>query len=329
MTQNSIPSFFSSVSSVSICSRAIAHYNANGGDCMLATGSGGINFNASNIHVNITNCGMYSNGNINLSASNESVTVTNGGVGAVGGVTQSHTNDTITPTQVTGISPVTDPYATTASSWPTSCTGGSCSTRTVPTNGTFTLSPGVYPSGMTLDGTSCTTDKHGNVSCKTSNNVTYTMQPGVYYVNGNINVPSNSITLCADTACGGSSGVTIIPTGNSIVNVTGNSATFDIVAPSSGWNAGLAFWEPTSTGTNGFGTGNGATMDITGAIYIPDGTVQFSGNAGTSSSPECTQIVASSITLAGSNINFASGKTCSNVARRVRRETIQPVALVE
>ena len=52
VTQNSIPSYFGSTSSVSICGRAIAQ-TAGSGDCMLA-GSGGISFNAGDIHVNLT-----------------------------------------------------------------------------------------------------------------------------------------------------------------------------------------------------------------------------------------------------------------------------------
>ena len=330
VTQNSIPSFFSSVSSVSICSRAIAHYNPNGGDCMLATGSGGITFNASNIHVNIENCGMYSNSNINLNKSNETVTVTNGGVGAVGNVTTSN-NDTITPAPVPGMSPVTDPYATAASSWPTSCSS-TCTPQTVPPTSnctsfpcTLTLQPGVYSPDLSNNvglAESCSIGKKNKVTCSNENRgITYSIQPGVYWLSNNLTVNANNVTLTG-------TGVTIILTGNSVVNVNGNSATFNITAPSSGWNTGLAFWEPTSTGTNGFGTGNGATMDITGAIYIPDGTVQFSGNAGSSSSPECTQIVASAVTLDGSNINFASGNSCSSVAG-APSEIYQPVVLVE
>ena len=220
---------------------------------------------------------------------------------------------------------VTDPYATAASSWPATCTGGSCNTQTVPTNGTYTLQPGVYPSGMTLDGTSCTTGKKGT-TCDTSNSVTYTMQPGVYYLGGSLNVPSNSITL-------NGTGVTIVLTGNNVVNVSGNGATFNLVAPSSGWNQGLAIWEPTSTGTNYFsggsgGSGNATAMNLTGLIYMPDATMAYNGNYGTQASPDCTEIIANTINLDGSNLNFASGNACSNVAG-APSEIYQPVVLVE
>jgi hypothetical protein len=321
-----LASYFGS-SPFSMTGRAVAAVNpTGGGDCMMSKGN--IDLTASNININISGCGMYSGGNINLNASNEHVAVTSGSVGAGGSVNLGGSNDTVSPTPTSGIS-LTDPFASSASSWPATC--GSCTQRSVPTDGTYTLQPGAYPSGMMLDGTSCTTTtgKNGKTTtkCNTNNNVTYTMQPGIYYLGGNLSVPSNGITLS------GTGGVTIVLTGNNVVNVSGNGAAFNLTAPSSGWNQGLAIWEPTSTGTNNFSGGdnggNATAMTVTGLIYMPDATMSYSGNFGTQASPDCTEIIANAINLGGSNLHFASGKNCSNVPGAPSKTINASIVLVE
>ena len=105
----------------SMTGRAVAIYNTTGGgDCMMSTGTGptsGINFTASNININMSGCGLYSNSNINFNKSNEHVAVTSGSVGAAGSVNLNGSNDTVSPTPASGMLPLTDPYAASASSW--------------------------------------------------------------------------------------------------------------------------------------------------------------------------------------------------------------------
>ncbi len=245
-----------------------------------------------------------------------------GGVSDTGGGGRGGTG--ISPAPETGLTPVPDPYASEASSWSACPTGITCSpsspltcggignppctattppttttcspsvttghghnavTTTYPCNAATSLSPGVYPNGITLS----------------ANNTTYTMSAGVYYV-GNaadgigLELTGQSVTLNA------TGGVTIVLTGNSIVNMTGNSAALNLTAPTTGWSEGIAIWEPTSTGSNQFAGGNTNVDNITGVIYTPNANVTYTGNS--TGTPTCTQIISKTLTLQGNNISF-------------------------
>jgi len=112
------------------------------------------------------------------------------------------------------------------------------------------------------------------------------------------------------TRTGSSDGATLVLTGNtatsSIVNFTTNNSVLTLKAPTTGWSAGIAVWEP-NTGKNfspinQLGQGNSTEIDITGVFYAPNATVQFDGN--TATSPTCTQIIAKSVVFSGNRINF-------------------------
>jgi hypothetical protein len=102
-------------------------------------------------------------------------------------------------------------------------------------------------------------------------------------------------------------GVTFVMTGNNVNNIIdtnkSNNVQINITAPTTGWNAGIAIWEPTSTGVNDFASGNSVIVNITGVIYAPNASVIYTGNTG--STPTCTQIVAKSIQFGGNNINLS------------------------
>ena len=65
--------------------------------------------------------------------------------------------------------------------------------------------------------------------------------------------------------------VTLVLTGaTSIINYTANNSTLTLSAPGgSAWNAGIAVWEPTSTGSNLLAGGNDSIAGIAGVFYAP------------------------------------------------------------
>jgi Putative Flp pilus-assembly TadE/G-like len=131
-----------------------------------------------------------------------------------------------------------------------------------------------------------------------------TLAAGIYYISGNLNI----------TGSGGqavnANNVTLALTGaSSIINYTSNNATLTLTAPTTGWNQGIAVWEPNSTGNNLIATGNSAVANITGVIYTPKASVDYEGNTGNTSM--CTQIVAKAVSFGGNSINISGD--CSTV----------------
>ena len=283
---------------VSICGRGVAIVPSSG-DCILALGTTGTAIGtvgkANNLNVSLTNCSIFSNStdanSITMNGNNN--TITADAIGTAGGIDLNGNSKSTIFNPTTGDPPVTDPYASTATSWPTS--GGTNQTNCgpVPKHGTAPpcppttpLSPGTYASGIELPTTGAT----------------YTMSPGIYYLGGNFNITGNNITL-------NGTGVTIVFTGNSVITLNGQNSNINITAPTvTGWNQGIAIWEPTSTGSNKF-VGNSANVTIQGAIYAPHADVQYTGNTG--NTPVCTQIVAKTVEFGGNSINLTGN--CSSV----------------
>jgi hypothetical protein len=131
-----------------------------------------------------------------------------------------------------------------------------------------------------------------------------TIGKGIYYLSGNLGINGNgNQTVTANN-------VTLVLTGaTSIINYSANNSTFILSAPGSGWNAGIAVWEPTSTGSNLLASGNSSIAQISGVFYAPGADVKLLGNTGTA--PACTQILAKSIEFGGNSINIQGN--CSGV----------------
>jgi len=156
------------------------------------------------------------------------------------------------------------------------------------TSGNFTAGSGTYSGSManwTITGTSSTIGK------------------GIYYLSGNFNANgTGNQTITASSA-------TLVLTGvTSAINYTANNSTLTLTAPVSGWSQGIAIWEPNSTATNQFASGNNSIANITGVIYAPKAVVQYLGNTGSSI---CTQIVSSSVVFGGNSISFQGGCTAT------------------
>jgi hypothetical protein len=282
-------------SDVAICGRGVAIVPGTG-DCILAlapTGTAiGSNGKINNLNINLAACSIFSNSSsansIAMTGNNDVITAD--AIGTVGNMALNGNSKSTIFNPSTGDPPVADPYKTAAASWSTSGGANQTNCQTGGSTCTTTLVPGTYANGITLGG---------------SNNATYTMTPGIYYLGGNgFSIQTNHTTVT------GTGGVTLVLTGSSsAITLGGQNSVFNIVAPTAtGWNQGIAIWEPTSNGTNNF-VGNSASVTITGVIYAPNADVQYTGNTGATAT--CTQIVSKTVEFGGNSINLTGN--CSSV----------------
>jgi hypothetical protein len=78
-------------------------------------------------------------------------------------------------------------------------------------------------------------------------------------------------------------------------------ATVTLKAPATGSYAGMLFFQDDDAPSYGSNVINGgSTMNLTGALYFPNQSVDFSGNAG-SGGATCTQIVARTVSFTGAS----------------------------
>ena len=185
-----------------------------------------------------------------------------------------------TPYPMTGAAAVADPYASmtlsasgaTARTQPTGCT-------------TCNLQPGRYANGLNY-----------------TNGGTLNFAAGVYYIDTRLNL-SNSVVVNA------TAGVTIVINGSYAMSI-GNNATLNITAPTTGPTAGVAFASirtASSSVTQTFS--NNALVNLTGAIYFPNQTLQFGNNA-TINTPICGQLIARIVQIQNNaNLKNACGGT--------------------
>jgi Flp pilus assembly protein TadG len=272
---------------LTITVKATALALSDGLGCVLAlspTASGAVTSQGSTA-VTLNNCSLYDN-------SNHATALVAGGssslsalsVGVVGGISGA---ENITATQ--GIysnmpAPVPDPYANDSYPAPPS----SCQNQ-APIHSITVLSPGFF-CGLTLNA-------DANV----------TLAPGIYYigkgglsVNGNATLTGASVTLVFTASNGQYGGATI-----------NGGATVNLTAPNFGPTAGIVIFGDRNMpiGTS-FKLNGGSSQYFGGAVYVPNGAVEFSGNQGTST--KCTQIIGNTITFTGNSdvaINCSSYKT--------------------
>jgi Flp pilus assembly protein TadG len=175
--------------------------------------------------------------------------------------------------------PVADPYAGRTIPAP-----GTCNNLNGPVNGTVTLSPGTY----------CKSN-----AFKINGGANVTLLPGVYILD------QIDFNLAGGASVSGT-GVTIILTSSGSFSNTGNiiingGATVNLTAPTTGSYSGMVFWQdgraPDSNKDNFNG---GSTMTVTGAIYTPSQTVNYSGG-NASGGTGCTQLIAKIIVFSGNS----------------------------
>ncbi len=149
----------------------------------------------------------------------------------------------------------------------------------------LTVSPGVYCGGLNI----------GNV-----NSVVF--QPGVYIINGGgMNIGGSGGISGGVTG----TGVLFFDTGTNAnyAGITlGNGVNFTLSAPTSGSLAGILFYQdpgitaPTGSNTTSYFDG-GSNLALTGTIYLPNTTLNFSN--GTSTASTSTALVVKDLVFTG------------------------------
>lgn len=263
--------------------RAVADRPPAGQACILAlngtvssslslSGSASINLGCSAAANSTSQSAISLSGSANLTAQN---IYTPGNYTTSG----SSTLSTSSP-PVTGSSPLADPYA--GVNVPSI---GPCDQTNFSVNGgSQILNPGVYCNGFNING-------NANV---TLNAGTYIIDRGSFNINGGATLSGTNVTIILTSSTGSNYATANI---NGGANVT-------LSAPTSGTYSGLAFFQDRNAPSNGSDSFNGgSTMNITGAMYFPDQSLNFSGG-NTTGSGSCTEIIASTISFTGnSNIN--------------------------
>jgi hypothetical protein len=176
------------------------------------------------------------------------------------------------------------------------------------TGGCNTTSP-----ALNITGTNNLFYINGGINVQGSATVNF--GPGTYFLyNGSINVTNGGSFTCTSCVAGGA-GITFVLMGTTpgTVNISG-SAPMTFNAPSSsnydpGFNGIAIYQVPVSGGNTGTSTLAGSgTLNLQGAVYMPNGALNISGGAGSSSST-CAVFVANTITMTGSG--YASSKNCT------------------
>jgi hypothetical protein len=170
----------------------------------------------------------------------------------VAGSITGSSNISNTTSVTTGMTPQSDPLASTVS--PPSDPGG-CTAMSVGSSKTI---------GPTSGGSICYS------SLSVQGGATATLNPGVYYIKGNLTVSASSLS--------GTGGVTFYITNGGTVTISGGS-TLNLTAPTSGAYNGILFYQD-SADTNTFTFSGGSLGTINGIFYIPGAQLNLSGGSG-------------------------------------------------
>lgn len=299
--------------SMTIRTRAVAAVQVTGTACVLAldpTADGAVT-NQGSTYVNMAGCSIAAN-----SSSSSAITVTGNGamiaesLWTVGNYTKDGSATvTLAKPPVVNAWELDDPYA---GLHIPSLSG--CSENDASYNANVTLNPGIYCGGMHM-----------------RSHAVVTLNPGTYYIDsGDFQVDGGAVLRCNCTGPG--QGVTFVmtSTGNAadIGSVTINGgADMTLNAPNNAGNpfSGLLFYQDPRAPANATDRFNGGSnMRLTGSVYMPKSTVQWSGDNSTTA-PTCTQII-------GNTVVFIGNSTINNTgcqAAGVQPLTITGVKIVE
>jgi Flp pilus assembly protein TadG len=261
---------------VTITARAVALSNAAQG-CVLALdpSANSAALASGSTSVNLNNCDLDDDSsNATALNGNGSAVVNARQVSVVGGATGTgnfHASMGIT----TGSSIIPDPYAGVSFPSFSGCDQTNFSVKT-----RKTIDPGVYCKGMTFNAGADVTFNPG----------TYYVDRGTFTVNGGASLHGTGVTIVL-TSSSGSSYADVKLAGGSTLNLT---------APSTGTLSGIVFFGDRAAPKGTSYKFNGDSEQVYGgAVYLPEGDVQWAGGAGTSTS--CTQIIGNTITFTGNS----------------------------
>ncbi|MBI1867203.1 MAG: hypothetical protein HYS06_02730 [Methylocystis sp.] len=280
IVQQTRPRLFSvlySSTPATIKGRAVAVRSNAGTGCVLAlnrTAGGAISTQGA-AQVVLQGCSVYDNsGSVSALSLSGSATISTSFVGLVGGISG---NGAITATNGirTGVAPAIDPYAAVA---PPPFFG--CDQHNFTAKSIVTINPGVYCGGISLNA-----------------GANLTLNPGVYYLDkGSLSVVGGG-TISGD-------GVTLVFTsstgGNWATAKVASNANVNLTAPTTGPTAGIVIFGDRNmpVGTS-FQFNGGAAQSFGGAIYAPQGALDFVG--GSSTGGGCTQLIGDTISFSGNS----------------------------
>lgn len=213
-------------------------------------------------------CGMASNGNgaaaIDGKGNVDKKVITTNlmTVGQIGGSEKFTASDVVQ----NGI-PQPDPFADKTGAKPSPC-----ASQTLPKRETVTpLQPGCF-SDFDLG------------------NGTYDLAPGTYYVDGDLKVNAQA-TLRG-------TGVTFVLAPTATVSIEGG-ATINLTAPETGEYANIVLFQRRQDGVTAPRSkiNGGSSFHLTGAVYIPNGALEFNGGA--SADSNCVLLIADSVDFSG------------------------------
>jgi hypothetical protein len=240
-------------------------------------------FDAANgVNISTSSCGVYVNSTSSTALTVAGgATVTSSSIDVVGGTSISNGGSTST-TPVTGVSSITDPFATLpVPSAPAN--NPSCNTASSNysgnysswVNGGYSLCPGTYSSGLALS--------NGNPAVLAS---------GIYVISGGpFSIQSGPLTA--------SGPVLIYLSGPSAYVSIANGTTVNLSAMSSGTYEGVLFFQDRSQTSPPQSTfAGGANMTLAGSLYFPYALVNI--NNGSNTSTEA---------LVVGSVNFEGGAT--------------------
>jgi Flp pilus assembly protein TadG len=278
-------------STINIQTHSTALAKTDGLGCVLAlnrAATGAVSASGSTT-LSLNNCSLYDNSSdaaaLNVGGSSRLSALS---IGVVGRASYSSSSVTTTEGISTGITPIADPYADVEFPSFSGCTQNKFTAKS-----TVTIDPGVYCNGLTVNA-----------------GANLTLNPGIYYldrgslsVNGGASISGQGVTLVF-TSSTGNNWATATINGNATVNLT---------APLSGPTEGIVIFgdRQIPTGTS-FKFDGGASQNLGGAVYLPTGTIDYSGGMGTSTN--CTQII-------GDKVNFTGN---SNVALNCSTYNVRP-----
>jgi hypothetical protein len=176
--------------------------------------------------------------------------------------------------------PVTDPLA----GLPTPATSGCDYTDASFSNGSHTLSPGVYCGGI-----------------KVSGKAEVTLEPGTYVMSGSSGA---GLSVSGQGSVAGE-GVTAYFDGDTSLKVTGKGM-LDLAAPTGGTYAGVLFYgNPNADpGTEHMVAGNGSAI-VDGIMYFPNAIAKINGNGNTTANSSISALMARELRFGGNGtLNF-------------------------
>ena len=280
-----------------VSTRSVALTGTPGAGCVLALDGASVDaiFNNGNTTINLIGCDIYDNSPAsNALTLTGSATLSANGAFIVGTYSDSNNSSLTILSRASGgdglnthwSAPIADPFAGDLASFsaPTTCNY---------TNYQTTAGQNIPASTFTSGQTFC-----GNLTI--NGNSTINFPAGVFYISNGVFQVNGGGTLNAPN------GTTFVLTGNSTVNFAGGSIT-NIKASNTGPFPGVAIADTAPSGSVTSQFLGGVTMNVTGAIYSPNNTVQWAGGSNSTGTP-CTQIVALTIDFKG---NSVMGDNCT------------------